>query len=50
MIHSRKTGKRWATAIDTKLWDVAWDLWENHKNILHSLENMAENSSLDGRV
>jgi hypothetical protein len=31
----RRSGKRWAGAIIKKLWDIAWDLWEQRNGILH---------------
>ena len=30
-IGSRRTGKRWLSAVIRKLWDVAWDMWD-HRN------------------
>jgi hypothetical protein len=27
----RNTGKRWATSLIVKLWEIAWDLWDHHK-------------------
>jgi hypothetical protein len=36
-------GKRWLVAINQKLWDVAWDLWEHRNSILHESDrNVAE--------
>jgi len=32
---SNKTGKRWVSALIQKLWDMAWDLWEHRKGVLH---------------
>jgi hypothetical protein len=39
MISSRRTGLRWTVAIITKLWDVAWDLWEQRNGFLHDSAN-----------
>jgi hypothetical protein len=36
---SRKSGRRWTIALITKLWDVAWDLWEHRIGIVHAKEN-----------
>lgn len=35
-IGSRKSSKRWATAIIRKLWQIAWDLWEHRNGFLHA--------------
>lgn len=34
-IKSQKTGKRWTITIITKLWDVAWDLWDHRNSVFH---------------
>ena len=39
MISSRRSGLRWTVAIITKLWDVAWDLWEQRNGFLHARDN-----------
>jgi hypothetical protein len=31
----RRSGKRWSGAIVQKLWDIAWDLWEQRNGVLH---------------
>lgn len=36
---SKKSGRRWTTALIQKLWDIAWDLWEYRNGIVHSKEN-----------
>ena len=36
---SKKSGRRWTTALIQKLWDIAWDLWEYRNGIVHSSEN-----------
>jgi hypothetical protein len=47
MIGSQCSGLRWTVAIIKKLWDVAWDLWEQRNGFLHdrayqeTLHNMA---------
>jgi hypothetical protein len=35
-----RTGKRWTVALITKLWDIAWDLWEHRNGILHNKQNL----------
>jgi hypothetical protein len=50
---STRTGRRWATAIVTKLWNIAWDLWEHRNGILHEEENLITQSmtvQLNARV
>ena len=31
-----RNGKRWATQMILKLFDIAWDLWEHRNGIVHS--------------
>jgi hypothetical protein len=35
-IDKRNTGKRWTIAIISKLWDIAWDMWEHRNHITHN--------------
>jgi hypothetical protein len=35
-IGSRKSSRRWATAIIRKLWQIAWDMWEHRNGYLHA--------------
>jgi hypothetical protein len=37
-IRSLKSSKRWSTAIIKKLWEIAWDLWEQRNGRLHHKE------------
>jgi hypothetical protein len=52
-IGSQRSGLRWTVAVIKKLWDVAWDLWEQHNGFLHdaeyqeTLHNMA---SIDAEI
>ena len=46
-IGSRRTGKRWVIALIKKLWQIAWDLWDNRNEFLHKT-NMA--ADLSGAV
>jgi hypothetical protein len=32
---SRRSGLRWLTALIQKLWDIAWDMWDNRNRVLH---------------
>ena len=36
LLGSRRNGKRWAKALITKLFDVAWDQWEHRNGIAHA--------------
>ena len=31
----KRTGRRWLTAVIQKLWDTAWDLWDDRNRIVH---------------
>jgi len=33
---SRKSSKRWTTELIKKLWNVAWDMWEQRNEALHN--------------
>jgi hypothetical protein len=32
----RTTGRRWTIAIISKLWDIAWDMWQHRNHIKHN--------------
>lgn len=32
----RTTGRRWTIAIISKLWDIAWDMWQHRNHIIHN--------------
>jgi hypothetical protein len=36
---SRRSGLRWLTALIQKLWDIAWDMWDNRNRVLHDTGN-----------
>jgi hypothetical protein len=38
-IKSHRSGKRWTIALITKLWNIAWDLWEHRNGVLHNCQN-----------
>ncbi|MFN9980554.1 MAG: hypothetical protein ACK53Y_11590, partial [bacterium] len=40
LLRSSRTGRRWASAIVLKLWNIAWDMWEHRNGILHETENL----------
>ncbi len=35
-IRTQKSSKRWTSELIKKLWDVAWDLWDQHNEALHN--------------
>lgn len=37
-LNSKVSVKRWATSIIKKLWDVAWDMWDQRNKYLHDKE------------
>jgi hypothetical protein len=52
-IKSRRSSKRWATALITKLWNVAWDLWEFRNGVFHQKLNhsqLEDTNALDVKV
>jgi hypothetical protein len=52
-IGSRRSGLRWTVAVIKKLWDVAWDLWEQRNGFLHDTEYHAilyNTASLDSEI
>jgi hypothetical protein len=45
----RNTGKRWATSLIVKLWEIAWDLWDHRnqiKNNLVTAQDLAHRDSI----
>jgi hypothetical protein len=36
---SRRSSKRWVSALVQKMWQIAWDLWEHRNGYLHEQEN-----------
>jgi hypothetical protein len=52
-INSRRSNKRWTVAVITKLWDVAWDLWDLQNAVYHNQTNRSlqeDTHSLDLQV
>ena len=35
-IGKRTTCKRWTIAIISKLWDIAWDMWQHRNHVTHN--------------
>ncbi len=35
-IGKRTTGKWWTVAIISKLWDIAWDMWQHRNHVIHN--------------
>ena len=49
----RKTGKRWVVALIKKLWEIAWDIWDDRNSTLHNTPLAADLSgaaSLDKAI
>jgi hypothetical protein len=36
---SRRTGRRWLVALITKLWEVAWTMWDHRNIVIHDKTN-----------
>jgi hypothetical protein len=36
----RNTGRRWVRLLIQKMWEVAWDQWEHHTEVVHRQENL----------
>jgi len=52
-IGSRRSGLRWMVAVIKKLWDVAWDLWEQRNGFLHRAEYedmLHDTANLDAEI
>lgn len=52
-IASRRTGKRWVSALIRKLWDIAWDLWDHRNTQIHrpgQLDAYEDTTTLDMNV
>jgi hypothetical protein len=43
----RNTGKRWATSLIIKLWEVAWDLWNHCNQIKYNIETAQDLARCD---
>jgi hypothetical protein len=42
----RNSGRRWLVAIIQKLWDVAWDLWDQRNHHIHQIDTTQRDSQL----
>jgi hypothetical protein len=52
-IGSQRSGLRWTVAVIKKLWDVAWDLWEQRNGFLHRAEyedTLHDTENLDAEI
>jgi hypothetical protein len=38
-IGSRRPGLRWLTSLIQKIWDIALDIWDHRKLVLHDMEH-----------
>ena len=41
-----ESGKRWATALILKFWNIAWDLWQHRNHTTHHSNAQAATSSI----
>jgi hypothetical protein len=48
--HSRKSPRRWLSALIQKLWLIAWDLWEHRNGFLHNKDQSILISQLDAQI
>jgi len=46
----RRTGRRWLTAVIQKLWEIAWDLWDDRNSIVHDKEQGIELKQLHANI
>ncbi len=51
-IRTRKSSKRWTSELIKKLWDVAWDLWDQRNEALHNTTESRDilNSYADDQI
>lgn len=47
---SRKSPRRWISALIRKLWLIAWDLWEHRNGFLHDKDQSILISQLDAQI
>ena len=47
---SRKTGKRWMAALISKLWDIAWDMWDHRNDVVHRTGNDKDSIKLNKEI
>jgi hypothetical protein len=45
-INSRRSGKWWTIALITKLWEVAWDLWDFCNTVFHQQQNRSRDEDI----
>ena len=38
-IKSKRTGKRWLSAVIRKCWDIAWDQWDHRNKVLNDKDH-----------
>ena len=46
----RRTGRRWLTSVIQKLWDIAWDMWDDRNSIVHDKEQGIELKQLHANI
>ena len=45
-----ESGKRWATALILKFWNIAWDLWQHRNHTTHHSNALAATSSITQEI
>jgi hypothetical protein len=46
----RKQGRRWATQLILKLFDIAWDLWEHRNGLVHRIDQDKLLQTVDTKI
>jgi hypothetical protein len=49
-LRSQQTGKRWLIELIKKMWNIAWDLWEQRNGMVHDKETQVQNEALKQEV
>jgi hypothetical protein len=49
-LHSRRSPRRWISALIRKMWLVAWDLWEHRNGFLHDKDCSILLAQLDSQI
>jgi hypothetical protein len=49
-IHSKKSPRRWISALIRKMWQIAWDLWEHRNGFLHDKDTTIISIQTDAKI
>lgn len=49
-MRSRRSSRRWTSALIRKLWQIAWDLWEHRNGYLHARDNSVLTRQLEAEI